>query len=106
MTWPSVRNPRKRTPLSYDVGDQHTFQTRDFVFEQKLPLFQPLQFDLVERRAVRNPVDCVVQVVMFHPQRFETLTDVFLVLHACAARLLIMTAACYQIHPMAARRAG
>src|SRR4051795_13518236 len=54
-----------------DVGDELAFQLCNLVLEPKLALFQPLQLQLVERGALDQPVDHLVEVAVLDPQGFQ-----------------------------------
>jgi len=53
------------------VRQQLAFNLGNPVFEQQLSLFQPLQFELVDRGAVGEARDHLVEVAMFGFQRGE-----------------------------------
>src|SRR3954470_3940357 len=58
-----------------DVGDELAFQLCNLVLEPKLALFQPLQLQLVERGALDQPVDHLVEVAVLDPQGFQLCLD-------------------------------
>src|ERR1700704_4366888 len=58
---PASTCPSSAGASSDDVREQFAFDLRDLVFQQQLALFQPLQLQLIERRALGETRDHVVE---------------------------------------------
>src|SRR6516162_7311461 len=54
-----------------DIGQQLALDLRDLVLEQQLSLLQALQLELVERSALREPGDHLIEVAMLRLQDGE-----------------------------------
>ena len=63
--------PTRRKPSGDDIGQELALDLRDLILEQQLSLFEALQLELVERSALGEPRDHLVEVAMLGLQDGE-----------------------------------
>src|SRR5260221_3902330 len=74
---------RRRSRLSYDVGQELAFQKDDLVLQHQFPLFQALKLDLAHGRGFRQAGDHVVEIAMLQAQFLELSAQRFGIGHDC-----------------------
>src|SRR2546421_4980652 len=65
---PTTTCPRSAWPSSNDVRQQFAFDLGDLVLQHQLALFEPLQLQLVERTALDDTRDHVIEIAVLGSQ--------------------------------------